>query len=65
MCLLTLDLYSYLFTHFVQPLGHEHIYAFMDPSDIATVVGRRKARAESLCFLKLGLANVKQRLIVP
>ena len=58
-------MYSYLFTHFVQPLGHERLYAVMDPSEIATAAGRQKFWAESLCFQMLGLANVEQRLIIP
>ena len=33
---------------FVGP-RHECLYAFMDPSDIATTASERKARAESLC----------------
>ena len=48
----------------MQPLGHDCIYTFMDPSEIATQVGRRPARAEALYSRMLGLAN-EQRLIVP
>ena len=49
----------------MRPLRHEHLYTFMDPSDIATTAGQQEARAKSLCSQMLGLANVKQRLIVP